>query len=232
MKLKKSRMYENTKTWNPFVGCKYDCIYCKPSFQAQLKRLKHRCYYCYEYIPHAHPERLNKIPPAPIVFVAGTGDISFSPPEYTREIIKAIKHNNETSRTQKIFYFQSKNPIYFKQFLSEFPENVFLLTTLETNRDTGYRAISKAPLPSKRYRDFLSLDWPNKVVTIEPILDFDLDIFVNWLGKINPKYVWIGYNTVRTLKLPEPPISKTLKLIQVLDDMGIPIKLKHMISGR
>jgi hypothetical protein len=30
---KKERMYKETKTWNPFVGCYHDCVYCKPSFQ-------------------------------------------------------------------------------------------------------------------------------------------------------------------------------------------------------
>lgn len=70
-------MYEDTKTWNPFKGCKFDCIYCKKSFQLQAKRQKNRCMKCYNYEPHFHPERLNKIPKADLVFACGNGDISF-----------------------------------------------------------------------------------------------------------------------------------------------------------
>ena len=31
-----SRMYDGAKTWNPAVGCLYDCVYCFPSFRRQL----------------------------------------------------------------------------------------------------------------------------------------------------------------------------------------------------
>ena len=55
-------MYENTQTWNPFKGCLFNCLYCKPSFQAQAKRQKHKCTQCYNYVPHTHEDRLGKIP--------------------------------------------------------------------------------------------------------------------------------------------------------------------------
>jgi len=56
-------MYSDTKTWNPFVGCLHGCVYCVPSFQAQVKRWgKKNCSLCYDYLPHPHPERLGKIP--------------------------------------------------------------------------------------------------------------------------------------------------------------------------
>jgi len=111
-----------------------------------------------------------------IVFVCGYGDISFCNPKFTLKIIEKIKEHNKRC-SYKTHYFQSKRPAYFKEFLSEFPENVILLTTMETNRDSGYRKVSKAPLPSKRYKQFLELDYPRKVVTIEPVMDFDLEVF-------------------------------------------------------
>ena len=86
----KSRMYTGVKTWNPFKGCSFDCSYCKPSFQLQAKRQKHNCIKCYTYVPHQHPERLNRIPSAETIFVCGNGDISFSGKSYTREIIESI----------------------------------------------------------------------------------------------------------------------------------------------
>jgi len=64
----KSRMYEGVKTWNPFIGCRFNCVYCKPSFQRQAKRRKKWCELCYCYEPHFHPERLDRVPNARTIF--------------------------------------------------------------------------------------------------------------------------------------------------------------------
>jgi hypothetical protein len=170
MREQEPNMYKGAKTWSPFMGCRFDCSYCRPSFQRQAKRRKKFCQVCYDYTPHCHEERLKTSPPsAEIVFVAGSADISFCPLEFTRKIIGRIKDHIPRSRIEKTFYFQSRRPEYFKPLLKEFPPEVILVTTLETNRDEGYREISKAPLPSQRYRQFKSLDYPRKVVTIEPV---------------------------------------------------------------
>jgi len=221
-------MYDNAKTWNPFKGCLFNCIYCKPSFQAQAKRQKQRCMNCYNYVPHIHEDRLGKIPPAEIVFVCGNSDISFCDPVFTRRIINAIKHHNIRC-PDKTYFFQSKKPEYFAQFLTEFPENVILLTTLETNRDEGYGKIAEAPLPSDRYRQLLNLDYPRKVVTIEPVLDFDLEIFSRWVLDLAPEYVWVGYNSrPKQVNLPEPSKDKLLRFITILHKNGIKIKGKDL----
>ena len=111
----KSNMYTNVKTWNPFKGCLFDCEYCKPSFQLQAKRQKNRCMDCYNFIPHTHPDRLDKIPSAETIFVCGNGDISFCVPQFTVKIIDSIK-NNLSKHKDKIFFMQSKRPEYFHQF--------------------------------------------------------------------------------------------------------------------
>ena len=223
----KSNMYDETKTWNPFKGCLFDCVYCRPSFQQQAKRQMHRCMDCYNYVPHYHPDRLNKIPSKPNIFVCGNSDICFCRrASFVFDIIEAIKKHNRR-RPDKIYYFQSKRPEYFKQFLNDFPTNAVLLTTLETNRDEGYRKISKAPVPTERYRQFLSLDFSRKVVTIEPVLDFDLDVFVDWITTINPMYVWLGYNSrSEQVQLPEPDDEKMARFIRQLRKNRIPIKFK------
>lgn len=83
--IKKPRMYKGVKTWNPFVGCKFNCIYCYPSFRRQAKRRKKWCEKCYNYEPHFHPERLGRIPSAKMIFTCAYGDIAFAkapiPPE-------------------------------------------------------------------------------------------------------------------------------------------------------
>jgi len=221
-------MYTDVKSWNPFKGCQFDCSYCIPSFQLQAKRQKHNCNLCYEYAPHEHPERLNAFPSERTVFVCGNSDICFSTIDYTHKIISAINNRNRRY-PNKEYYFQSKRPAYFKPFLKYFPDNVILLTTLETNRDEGYREVSKAPLPSKRYRQFKKLAYQRKVVTIEPVMNFDLEVFLDWIVELDPEYVWLGYNSrPKQVTLPEPSKKKMRKLIEGIRDNNIRIKGKEL----
>ncbi|ADB57973.1 DUF5131 family protein [Archaeoglobus profundus] len=209
-------MYEGVKTWNPFVGCRFGCVYCKPSFQRQAKRQKRRCELCYRYEPHFHPERLNKVPKAKVVFACAYGDIAFAKVEWLEQILETIeKHDDKT------FYLQTKDPRVFEALndICGFPKNVLLGITLETNLDEfntpsrfkKYEEISKAPKPEDRWITPNLIDY----VTIEPILDFDLETFVYWIRCLSPKFVYIGYDN-HNCKLPEPRGEKTLSLIREL----------------
>ena len=228
-------MYPETKTWNPFVGCNWGCIYCLKSFQRQLKRVAGNidCLSCFKYEPHYHPERLRRIPSAPIVFVCGTGDISFCRESFVREIFEAI--DNHRPRIKKTYYFQSKDPKCFNKYLDWFNENqdkVILLTTLETNRDRDYYKISYAPPPSKRFKDFYELDYPRKVVTIEPVLDFDPtgfgDWFLDFVEQKSLEYVWFGFDS-KKCGLPEPTINKAQRFVDVLTHFcGIEVRGKSL----
>ncbi len=223
-----SNMYVDAKTWSPFKGCEFDCTYCRPSFQKQAKRQKQRCLDCYNYVPHCHHERLDKIPSADIVFVCGNADISFCDPGFARRIIERINIHNVRCPA-KTYYFQSKRPEYFEQFLKLFPDNVILLTTLETNRDAGYTSVSKAPVPTERYRQFKALDYPRKVVTIEPVMDFDPAVFSRWITEIGPEYVWLGFNSrPKQVQFPEPIPEKVLALGRALVQASIPVRGKSL----
>lgn len=234
---KHSKMYKDTETWNPFMGCWFTCRYCIPTFMWQAKRQKKNCMACYNFEPHYHPERLTKIPNAKIVFVAGYGDISFCDPDYTRRIIKSIKEHNK-KKPDKEYYFQTKQPECLEQFIGEFPDNVILVTTLETNNDHKYEWISRAPKPSIRYQQFKALDYPRKVVTIEPIMAFhcrfpddfgktDAYEYCDWIEALNPEYVWIGGNSKpNEVKLPEPRRKDLEWVLMLFDRRGIEYRLK------
>ncbi len=223
-----TRMYQEAKTWNPFKGCDFNCSYCVPSFQQQAKRQKRNCEHCYQYMPHEHPERLSKFPSSKIVFVCGNADISFCDQAYTARIIDAVKQHSQRC-PEKNFYFQSKKPEYFQQFLRSFPDKVILVTTLETNRDAGYDQVSEAPVPSVRYKQFLDLDYARKVVTIEPVMDFDTDIFTSWLIALTPEYVWLGFNSrPKQVQLPEPSAAKIKALARNLKKAGIDVRGKEL----
>lgn len=226
-------MYKDVKTWNPFLGGNYNCIYCKPSFQRIVanfsKMRRSSCQGCLHYEPHEHPERLNRIPSAKTVFVCGNGDISFARPEYVKEIIAQIEEHLEKC-PQKQFYFQTKNPKCLEQYINLLPpNNIILITTLETNRDEGYGQVSNAPLPSERLRAFKNLGWDRKIVTIEPIIDFDYDIFLKWIISIKPMAIWIGYNSrPKQVHLIEPTLAKTREFINELRRSGIVVNEKEM----
>jgi len=222
----KYNMYRySIRQWNPFVGCGHHCVYCPSSFQAQLKRwAKKNCPECYGFVPHEHPERLNqKLPKTgymQFIFTCSSGDIAFCPTDYLKQIISRIR-----SQEDKTFLIQSKNPKTFNRV--DFTKNVILGTTLETNRDRSYEEISKAPKPSQRYRDFLKVKHPVKMVTIEPVLDFDADVMIASIESINPCMVWIGYDSKKN-RLPEPALEKVKTLYWELGMRGFNVVLKKI----
>lgn len=209
--------------WNPFVGCLFGCLYCILSFQLQLKRwAKNHCERCYTFIPHEHPERL--VQPLPktrfgqFIFTCSNGDITFCTTEYLERILARMRY--DAART---FLLQSKNPRTFARI--RFPDNVILGTTLETNRDDGYDRISKAPAPSQRYQDFLHVRHRSKMVTIEPVLDFDSDVLIDWIAEIDPCLIWLGYDSRKNC-LPEPSLAKVQDLYWRLGSRGFNVVLK------
>jgi hypothetical protein len=231
-----SNMYADTKTWNPFVGCRFQCIYCRVSFQRQLKRWgKGNCRDCYDYAPHRHPERLNRIPSSRIVFCCGDGDIAFCDTDFLEAIVQAVSMHNRRS-PYKTYYFQSKDWVSAGRvipFLEEYVlKNAVILETLETNRDESYGSVSMAPRPTLRHKAFREVAYERKVVTVEPILDFDLDPFFRMISEVEPEYVWIGYNSKPNLvRLPEPNLEKTITLIRLLEASGIQVKAKDLRSA-
>ena len=107
---------------------------------------------------------------------------------------------------------------------------MILVTTLETNRDEGYRKVSPtAPLPTDRYEQFRALHYGRKVVTVEPALDFDVKVFSEWIIDLDPEYVWLGFNShPKSVALAEPPESKMKALMAKLSANGIKVKGKDL----
>ena len=212
------RMYgENVKSINAFVGCLHECVYCKPSFQRQMKRQK--CLQCKRYEPHFHPERLRKKSPRTVddqfVFFPSSGDPAFATVEEFQTMLSYALRNPLTT-----FLIQTKAPNFLTYH--RFPHNIILDITLETNLafyDTpskfkSYNEISLAPSPFTRVADFYFVQYDRKAVTIEPILQFD-DRLVDWITPLKPEFVYVGYDN-HNCKLPEPPLAETLRLIDEL----------------
>jgi hypothetical protein len=230
---KQTMYHENRYFPNVFVGCGHDCVYCKPSFQAQAKRQMHRCNLCYNFLPHLHPERLTKRSPKTVgdqfVFFPKGGDIVFASSNELAILRQYIEDNSQTT-----FLVQSKNPKVFWE-LRPYPDNLILGITLETNRSVfngdlrfrSYSDISKAPLPDTRGKDFLSIPCDRKFITVEPILEFNLEVLAYWIKAIAPKAVYVGYDT-KGCGLPEPKLAETLELIQRLRSDGFVVREKTL----
>ena len=221
---KQKNMYElSVKQWNPYVGCKFDCSYCESSFKRQAKRQKWNCKNCYNYQPHCHPERLSNYLPrtkkSEFIFTCSSGDISFCPTPFLEQIIGRI-----SEMPDRTFLLQTKNPKTFNR-LKSLPDNLIIGVTLETNRDELALQVSKAPKVSQRFKDFAAIDHHLKMVTIEPVLDFDLSVMVKWIKEIEPCVVWLGFDSGNN-DLPEPDYDKFWTLYHKLDEMGINVILK------
>jgi len=225
----RSGMYrQNVQNWNFVVGCDHKCIYCVESFQNQVKRVwkltwrpdgKTRgCVQCRDYTPHDHDNRLNqslrRTEGDTFIFVCSTGDISFGSKKIIKQALDRIRRNPD-----RRFLIQTKNPEKLFKKVKQFPENVYLDVTLETNRDKDYSKISEAPKPSERLKAYLKSNHPHKFLTIEPIFDFDPEVFLAWIKQLNPERVYIGYESKGVsgrLKLPEPTLAKTKDFIKKL----------------
>lgn len=118
------------------------------------------------------------------------------------------------AKTQKgvQWAIQTKNPDRMLNFFQgpRKPARALLGTTIETNRLTAITdGCRNAPVPEKRVVRYLNY------VTIEPIMDFDLAIMVDWLKWMQPQFVNIGADSGDN-HLPEPSKEKTLALIAEL----------------
>ena len=124
-----------------------------------------------------------------------------------------------------MFIFQTKNPKRAYQFKNSFPMFFKMGTTIETNKP--YPSISKAPPPLDRYIGIhqFAKDGIDTFVTIEPILDFDVDILVDWLKDIKPDFINIGADSKRC-SLLEPSPDKVKRFIALLQKNNINIKKK------
>lgn len=201
-------------TWNPIKGkCSHDCKYC------YMKRFKQKP------IRLVEKELNDNLGEKNFIFVGSSVDMFADdvPREWIIDVLFQC-----TEYPKNTYLFQSKNPKRFKEFNKYFPDNIILGTTIETNRE-GFNY--KAPPVTERQYHIQEFDF-KIMITIEPIIDFDFDIMVNWLKDINPDFVSIGADS-KGHNLPEPSPQKIQNLIHELEKFTKVIKkdnLKRLIT--
>lgn len=197
-------------TWNCFVGCNFQCSYCNARKAAET-RFRHIPRYKDGFNPHLVESELNRsFKPGQFIFVAYMGDISFADHKDIEAILSIIRLYPKTD-----FLIQTKDPGCFLQWGLTIPPNVYLGTTIETNRDYH---LTKAPQPIDRFRRLAGYPHNFKFLSIEPIMDFDLDILTHWVELLQPDIVEIGGDNYRN-SLPEPPWEKVEALLKALKEI-------------
>ena len=228
-----SRMFSFIKeTWNPLGGeCPHKCIYCWSRHLAGRYGMKK-----YQGEPRLIKSELKrKFKPGSFVFTQDMTDL-FADNVPIRLILKVLDVEREHPKVK--FLHLTKNTKRYIDLAEEkeFPPNVVLGATVETDfyrffdlrkgEDVfiEYEEISRAPPPQERLRHLRKLkeivDNP-LFISIEPILDFSTDIhlpprFVERIKMVKPWAVAVGYDNYNH-KLPEPPLNKTLRLIEELE---------------
>ena len=182
-----------THTWNPIKGkCSHDCEYC------YMKRFPQKP------IRLVEKELREDLGSGNFIFVGSSTDM-FAEDVPREWIARVLSRCNKYPNNKWIF--QTKNTKRYGDFVGSFPFNCFLGTTLESNR--SHVELCKAPDIGERIS---YIDWDNTFVTIEPIMDFDLEPFVQIIKRIKPKWVNVGADS-KGHHLPEPSKEKVQALI-------------------
>lgn len=196
-------------TWNVFCGCLYQCTFCNAR-KAALTRFKHVPRYRGGFIPHLVEKELRRrFKPNEWCFIAYMGDIAFASKCEVELILSIVSKFPQTT-----FLFLTKNPKCYLKWGLEYPDNLYLGATIETNIDY---ALTKAPAPVERYRVMAALDYPRKFISIEPIMDFSFPIFLYWMKEIGPQIIEVGADNYRN-HLVEPGWDKVQDLLLMLRD--------------
>ncbi len=205
MNKQKGNMYGwVTHTWNVIKGrCPHNCTYC------YMIGIWNRC----NSINQRFDEKELKtdLGSGNVIFVGSSTDM-FAEEVSTKWIEEVLKHCRIYSYNK--YLFQTKNPSRFEEFKGLFPKDSIYGTTMESNKI--YVNIGNAPRPFDRFNSmciFQSYDFvEDMMVSIEPIMDFDLKEFVDMIKIINPRFVSIGADS-KDHNLPEPSWDKVQQLI-------------------
>nr|WP_319265362.1 DUF5131 family protein [uncultured Draconibacterium sp.] len=227
----KGNMYEwVTHTWNPLAGeCPHRCSYCSTNKLMRYTGIKNK----YTGEPRLEEKELKtNLGSDNFIFVAAQNDLFAEaiPADVIRRILTYC------ARFSNKYLFQTKNPRRLLQFQYELDLLDFsICTTIETNRHYTTQ-MRNCPLPEDRAH------WMNEIVhefrwyfpnnktyvTIEPIMDFDLDELDFLIETCLACQVNIGANSGSN-NIPEPSKEKVLQLIKKLEK-HTKVKLKSNLK--
>ena len=195
-------------TWNAIKGlCLHACLYCF------MLALDHR-FNNLGVLRLDEKEFCVNLGKDNFIFVGSSTDMWATnvPSEWiTRVLDRCDEFDNR-------YLFQSKNPERFLEFINHpVMRKSVLSTTIETNR-WDPDIMNMAPQPQDRANAMAAVaaHGVHTMVTVEPIMAFDLDELVAMIRACKPKQVNIGCNSIRQIQLPEPTREEVQALITEL----------------
>jgi len=220
-------------TWNPLGGeCPHDCTYCfmksppvcwSNKYTGVQRIWEKELKVNLVGLGINRREELPFIPnDIPLIFVCSGNDLSTAPTDVKNRIL-----NKCWDEPRNFYLIQGKNPALFKEVEDEFPPNIIIGTTIETNRAELCRAVSNAPTPIERVRGMMMFNGCYKMISIEPKMDCNPEILAGLIRKTNPVFVSTGADS-KGHNLPEPSANKVLDLIEKLKEFTIVRKKSNL----
>jgi protein gp37 len=187
-------------SWNPVRGkCAYDCAYC------YVKRFGDR----------QKPLRIDRgFLTAPLgkgrfIFICSGCDLFH--PDVPGEWIKEVREYTLRYPDNK-YLWHTKNPQRLVELVEPGP-NDFACATIESNIHRP--CIGGAPAPSERAAALR--EWTGqRMVTVEPVMDFDTAKFADMILSCKPVQVNIGADSGKS-GLPEPSPENIRTLVHILE---------------
>lgn len=205
-----------THTWNPIRGrCEHDCTYCYIKKMYNGKLFEKPCRL-------VESELKTDLGKGNFIFVGSSTDM-FGEWVNNNWIQRVMWHCKKFNNK---YLFQSKNVSKLFQFRYQYPKDSVLATTIESNRE-GY---SKAPPVIVRAEGMKGLKNSGfeTMITIEPIMDFDLSSMLELIRNADPDIVTIGADS-KNNGLPEPSKNKLVELITHLS-LNVNVRLKDNLK--
>lgn len=222
MSLKKTtgNMYPWVTHTHSHLGglCPHKCTYCyvdsprfgrPPKYQGELRLIE--------------AEFKTNYGQGKTIFVENCNDL-FAADVPLKYIERITAHCN--AWTDNLFVWQTKNPARYLEVKDLLPVNSIFGATIESNRN--YPDISKGPDMESRVHA-MSVLRGRKFVTIEPILDFDVEELASCILQISPEFINIGADSKKH-ELPEPTTAKIIEFINIITNHGIEIREKHNLT--
>jgi len=224
IKKNKDNMYPWVDTKRNFIGgeCPHRCGYCyvtrmKKRFPGVRNRYTGPLYLLERELSKNEGR-------GHMVFVQDCGDL-FARGVPSDWIAKVLDHSGKYPGNT--YLFQSKNPERFIEFSGRFPARTILGTTIETNR-TNTLSLAPDIHDRARYIKVAREKGYRVMISIEPILDFDHDQFVQIIKDISPAFVSVGADS-KGYGLPEPDGDKIKKLVEELKGF-VEVRLKSNLK--
>jgi len=202
-----------THTWTPVRGkCPYNCAYCYVGRWGQQQKPLHL----------DQKELRSNLGSGNYIFVCSGCDLFH--PDVPESWIADVRNQTLQYPVNK-YLWHTKNPQRLVELIEPGPADV-VCVTIESNINRSN--ISAAPAPYERAM-YLRKWEGRKMITVEPIMDFDVVQFSSLLLSCQPDQVNIGGDSGKN-NLPEPFSWKIEALVEALEDNGITVHLKKNLN--